>query len=77
MFTRKSTDNTQYAYIDIKIENAPFANMPLRIFAKEHESNDATISLASIAVFSAEYYYNAKLDGMAARNFNTEFISFS
>ena len=76
-FTRTSSDNTQYAYIELKVEKAPFANIPLRIFAQESDSNDATIELNEVAVYTAKYYYDAKLDAMAARNSDTEDISFS
>jgi hypothetical protein len=51
VFTRTSSHNTQNAYITIKVKNPPFSSIPMRIFAVENDSNDATIELDQVAVY--------------------------
>jgi hypothetical protein len=46
------------------MSDAPFSHMPIRIFAVENPSDDATISLEYITSTKGSYYYDAQTDSM-------------
>lgn len=66
----KKTDTSHStAQIEITVENAPFAKIPLRIYATESEEDDTNISIDSIKIcYPAWYYYDAQLDWMTPKN---------
>ena len=75
---RRNDENTASASISINMEEAAFWVAPIRIFATENASNDATISLATVTCYKRKYYYDAQLDWMTAGSYAaSETITFT
>jgi len=78
-FTKTGGDS--YLSLEIIIENAPFASVPIRIKATEVNSIDSHISLENIRLLDPQwYYYDAELDWMtptAMLNSVTHTVPFS
>ena len=69
--------NAPSAYIRIDMSDAPFSHMPIRIFAVENPSDDATISLEYITSTKGSYYYDAQTDSMVRWREPAENIPFT
>jgi hypothetical protein len=67
------------AYIDIDIENPPLANVPIRIYARELDSDASNIALTEVMIIpTRNYYYDAQLDGITPNRLTRqETITFS
>ena len=78
LFNKKENDTVSSANLYIQVDNVPFSKIPLRITAKEHSSNESTISLNSIECRHVDkLYYDAQLDWMRPSSWGYEYISFS
>ena len=78
LFNKKENDTVSSANLYIQVDNVPFSKIPLRITAKEHSSNESTISLNSIECRHVDkLYYDAQLDWMRPNSWDYEYISFS
>ena len=76
-FVKKNTASS--AYIDIDIENPPLANVPIRIYARELDSDASNIALTEVMIIpTRNYYYDAQLDGITPNRLTRqETITFS
>ena len=78
LFNKKENDTASSANLYIQVDNVPFSKIPLRITAKEHSSNESTISLDRISYMCVDkLYYDAQLDWMVDYSWNYKDISFS
>lgn len=51
--------------LEIKVENAPFTKIPIKVYAENNSSDDTTISLSQVRLFPPTwYYYDAQLDSI-------------
>ena len=74
-FKQETVSSAASILIDIE---SPFANdIPIKIYAKESELDDANISLNSISCRVFKYYYDAQQDAMVPYTFSSEDITFS
>lgn len=64
--TKNSTSGST-STVKIKIENANFATIPVRIYADQANDSDTDISIRTIKVCKERYYYDPELDAMVAR----------
>lgn len=56
---------TTNAYIDITVENAPFAEIPISVYAYQYNSSKTNIALEYIQIKWVNwYYYDAELDAI-------------
>ena len=77
-FNKKENDTASSANLYIQVDNVPFSKIPLRIIAKEHSSNESTISLDRISYRCVDkLYYDAQLDWMRPDSWDYKDISFS
>lgn len=73
-FKQTSASGTASIYINV---DAPFSKIPLHIKAVDYIWDDTTISLASVAYWKYQYYYDAQLDWMTPRLNSYTSVSFS
>ena len=65
----RKTDNNSTATIEITIEDWQFANIPIKVFAREYASDDTNISLnEAVLLYPVWYYYDAQLDWMTPKS---------
>ena len=65
LFRKKENNTATTAEITIKIENGVFTNIPVRIFAREYNSDESNISLDQASYRQVtKLYYDAQLDWM-------------
>ena len=62
-FTKNTTSGSS-SYIDIKIDNANFATVPIRVYADQYDDSHTDITLVGAKWRKYSYYYDPQLDSM-------------
>lgn len=66
LFKKKNNSSAVTSNINIRVDNSPFWNVPIRVFAVEYDSDASNISLDSVTVRQPnKFYYDKKLDWIA------------
>lgn len=74
----KTSSSSQSASVDIRIDNSPFWEVPIRIFANEDENADSNISLNKVVMYDGdEFYYDPQLDWITPKWVTSKELSFT
>lgn len=63
---KKTSASGNTAYIDIALDNSPFAKFKIRLYAFEPNNTASTISVKRIRLYEYKYYYDAELEAMTS-----------
>ena len=78
LFKKKADDTAATAHIYIQVENAPFTNIPVRIFAVEYDNDESNISLDNVEYREAnKLYYDAHMDSIVPDDYMYGTASFT